>query len=68
MSRERGRERERVGERGRWGMVGERETETERERERGEGRVMYIIHAPSATMFSEKGEGVQRRQIKVWKQ
>ena len=50
MSRERGREMERDREMGKGGEKGR-----ERERERGEGRVMYTICAPFATMFSEKG-------------
>ena len=53
------RERERDGERERgiWGKWGGRERG-------GNGRVMYTICAPFATLFSEKG-GVQRRQIQV---
>ena len=64
MSRER--EGERWRERGRWGKGGGRGKE--RERKRGKGRVMYTMCAPFATMFSEKGGGVQRRQTEVWKQ
>ena len=54
------RERERDREMGK----GEGKRGRESERERGEGRVMYTICAPFATMFSGKG-GVQGRQIQV---
>ena len=53
MSRERWRERE--GDREKGGR--------KRQREKWGDRVMYTICAPFATMFSEKGGGVPRRQI-----
>ena len=63
------RERERGREMNREREMGKRGGKRKRERERGgKGRVMYTFCALFATIFPEKGGGVQRRQIQVWKQ